>query len=83
MKLEGRLVGPWAAELGRSWKEKFAFAASKKLLIDICNTTFVDADGLGVLRDIYSRTGAELLTNSPWTQYLAEEVKSAKAPTEI
>ena len=30
--------------------------------------------GFKVLRAIYSQTGAAILTGTPWTEYLAEEV---------
>ncbi len=42
--------------------------------MDLRTTTFADAEGIRVLRAIYAQTGAELLTATPWTQYLAEEI---------
>ena len=74
IKLEGRVAGPWAAELGRLWEEKAPVVANKKLAIDLRETTFADAGGMRVLKTIYSQTGAAFLTGTPWTQYLAEEV---------
>lgn len=74
LKLEGRLAGPWAAELGRFWQEKAPNVAPKKLSLDLREITFADAGGIRLLQDIYSQTGAVLLTGTPWTQYLAEEV---------
>jgi ABC-type transporter Mla MlaB component len=77
LKLEGRLAGPWAAELGRFWREKAPNLAQKKLSLDLREITFADAGGMRLLKDIYSQTGAALLTGTPWTQYLAEEVAHA------
>ena len=74
IKLEGRIAGPWAAELGRLWEEKAPAVAQKKLSLDLRETTFADAGGIRVLKAIYSQTGAAILTGTPWTQYLAEEV---------
>jgi len=74
IKLEGRVAGPWAAELGRLWEEKAPVVRKKKLTIDLRETTFADAGGMRVLQTIYSQTGAAILTGTPWTQYLAEEV---------
>ena len=74
IKLEGRVAGPWATELGRLWEEKAPVVAQKKLSLDLRETTFADAMGIKVLRTIYSRTGAAILTGTPWTEYLAEEV---------
>jgi anti-anti-sigma regulatory factor len=74
IKLEGRIAGPWAAELGRLWDEKASAAAEKQLSLDLREITFADADGMTVLRAIYSQTGAVILAGTPWTQYLADEV---------
>jgi anti-anti-sigma regulatory factor len=72
--LEGRIAGPWATELGRTWSELTPPLGSRKLVIDLRNATYADATGLGVLRAIYAETSAELLTSTPWTKYLAEEI---------
>ena len=72
--MEGRIAGPWAAELNRTWTELAPSLATKKLLIDLRNTTYADASGIHALREIYSQTEAELVTSTPWTKYLAEEV---------
>lgn len=85
IKLEGRVAGPWAAELGRLWEEKAQAIAKKKLSLDLRGTTFADAGGIKVLRAIYSQTEASILTGTPWTEYLAEEVarkNSQSADTE-
>ena len=76
LKLEGRLAGPWAAELGRLWDEKAPAFAQKKLSLDLREITFADAGGIRILQDIYCQTGAAILSGTPWTQYLAEEVAS-------
>ncbi len=74
IKLEGRIAGPWATELGRLWNEKAPAFTQKKLSLDLRETTFADAGGIKVLRIIYSQTEAAILTGTPWTEYLAEEV---------
>ena len=74
IKLEGRIAGPWATELGRLWEEKAPEFAQKKMSLDLRDTTFADAVGIKVLRTIYSQTGTTILTGTPWTEYLAEEV---------
>ena len=74
IKLEGRVTGPWAAELGRLWEEKAPVVAKKKLSLDLRGTTFADACGIRILRAIYSQTGAAILAGTPWTQYLASEI---------
>lgn len=74
IKLEGRITGPWAAELTRTWKEQGPLLASRKLSLDLRDITFSDACGTEALRDIYVQTGAELITGNQWTHFLAEEV---------
>jgi anti-anti-sigma regulatory factor len=74
LKLEGRVAGPWAAELGRLWEETAPRLDERKLSLDLRETTYADADGIRVLKAIYSQTGASILAGTPWTQYLAEEV---------
>jgi hypothetical protein len=77
--LEGRIAGPWAAELGRSWTELTPPLGTRTLLIDLRNATYADASGVQVLRNIYSETRAELITSTPWTKYLAEEIMRGSA----
>lgn len=74
LKLEGRIAGPWAAELDRFWEETAPRLMQRKLSIDLRGTTYADADGIRILRAIYSQTGAAILAGTPWTRYLAEEV---------
>ncbi len=72
--LEGRITGPWAAELDRTWSTLAPSIRTRKLSIDLRNATYADANGIRVLHKIYSQTAAALITGTPWTQYLAEEV---------
>jgi hypothetical protein len=81
MRLEGRVAGPWAVELDRVWVEKAPQLASKKLIIDLHNVTYADAAGKQVLRAIYNQTKANLIANTPWTQFLAEEVSAKNEET--
>jgi hypothetical protein len=76
IKLEGRITGPWAAELDRLWSEMGPVVITRKLALDLRDTTFADAGGIRALRTIYSQTHAEVLTSTPWTRYLADEVTS-------
>ena len=75
LKLEGRLAGPWVAELDRLWAQTSPARGERKIVLDLRQTTYADGKGIRMLRTIYRATGAELVTASPWTQYLAEEVQ--------
>ena len=76
LKLEGRLAGPWVAELDRLWAETSKERAGRKIQLDLRATTFADADGVRSLRSIYEQSGAEILSGTPWTQHLAQEIQS-------
>lgn len=81
--LEGRVVGPWAEELGRVWVEAAPRLGARKLVLDLRNVTYVDAGGKSALRTISSATGAELVTSTPWSQYLAGQVRgNVKDPSQ-
>lgn len=79
--MEGRIAGPWVAELGRVWLETAPRLASRKLSIDLRNVTYADIRGTQVLRDICSLAKTELVTSTPWTQYLAADVKDDSGET--
>jgi anti-anti-sigma regulatory factor len=74
IKLEGRVAGPWVAELDHAWSEIASRLGSKELSLDLSGVTYADESGKQVLRNIYAQTQAMLVTSTPWTQFLAEEV---------
>lgn len=77
--LEGRIAGPWAAELSRTWLELVPSLGTRKLSIDLRNATYADADGTQALRQINSETHVAFITSTPWTKYLAEEITRQNA----
>jgi len=83
MKLEGRIAGPWAEELGRVWVKTAPRLASRKLVLDLSSVTYADADGTELLGKIYSQTRAEVLAETLWTRSLAEQITRFDAQTEI
>ena len=78
MTLEGRVAGPWVAELNRAWVETAPHLGDKTLSINLQNVIYADAPGKQVLREIYAKTHAKLIASSPWAQYLAEEIKNTQ-----
>ena len=51
LKVEGRLAGQWVDELARA----AAAADAPRLVLDLADLTFVDADGASLLRTLRSR----------------------------
>jgi anti-anti-sigma regulatory factor len=81
MKLEGRIAGPWAAELGRVWVETAPRLAARNLILDLSSVTYADTAGTQLLGQIYAQTNAELLAGSLWSQTLAEQISRRDAQT--
>lgn len=79
LQLEGKLVGPWACELGRTWRDLWAPAREKRLLLDIRGLIFADLKGRQILGEIVKETGAEILADSPLTHYFASRVAAGSA----
>jgi len=83
LKIEGKIVGPWAAELNRVWRHLWASTNQKKLRLDLRDVAFIDRDGTRILREIVGATGAEVLADSPLTQYFANQVRSVSALQQV
>ena len=75
LKVEGRLVGPWATELDQTWNAFKHTLGTRTLRLDICGVTFVDERGKRILREIFRETGAEILSNTPLSNHFAEQTR--------
>lgn len=75
VQLEGKIAGPWVEEFSRTWRSLAPSLGSKELHLDLRGVTFVDAKGRQLLREIYQKTGASFLADSPLTQYFAEDAR--------
>jgi anti-anti-sigma regulatory factor len=73
IQLEGKIAGPWVEEFGRTWHSLAGSLGSKELHLDLRDVAFVDAKGRQLLREIYQRTNASFLSDSPLTRYYAED----------
>jgi hypothetical protein len=73
--LVGRLAGPWVAELEKAWNEVSTRLDGKKLSLDLRDLTYSDDNGKKVLREMFARAKAELITGSDWSHHLADEIK--------
>jgi hypothetical protein len=71
LTVEGRVVGPWATELGRTWHDLWTSIKPKPLRLDIRGVIFADQKGSRILREIVRVTGAEIVADSPLTQHFA------------
>jgi ABC-type transporter Mla MlaB component len=76
MKLEGRVSGPWTAELSRAWQSLETSLGSKRLSVDLSGLDFVDVGGEELLREIHQKTRADFIADSPLAKYFAEQAMS-------
>jgi len=70
LKLEGRVVGPWVAELRRICGP--LLEEQSQLKLDLTDVSYVDGDGVATLTDFQSR-GVKLDNCSPFVE---EQIKS-------
>ena len=78
LKLEGRLAGPVVDELRNTWNHTASRLRVRRLLIDLCDITYIDEAGKSALRQIFQTSDAELYARSPFTHHLVEEIRTAK-----
>ena len=82
LTVEGKLVGPWAMELGKTWHELCAPLGQRRLRLDLRGVTFVDASGTRILKEIVKATGAEIFADSPLTHEFANRVRQERSKEE-
>ena len=73
--LEGRLVGPWIAELERCWRESEQSATGRRVIVDLIGVTFVEQEGKALLTRMY-QAGAELLATGCCMRSIVEDAKT-------
>jgi hypothetical protein len=76
LNLEGRLAGPWVEELGRTWRAVKDNSPEKPVIVDLCEVTFVDAEGRKLLSSMYEQ-GARLRTFGCMAKGIVEEIVQA------
>ena len=78
-QLEGRLAGPWVAELRDCWG-KTPSDSRRAIHIDLRGVTYVDAAGEKLLADLY-RHGADLLACGCQMKAVVAEIENAPVNT--
>ena len=73
--VEGRLVGPWIAELERCWSESEQAASGRRLIVDLTGVTFVEQEGKALLARMY-QAGAELVATGCCMKSIVEDAKT-------
>ena len=65
--LEGRLVGPWAAELRSTWRKIRIPGDARRCMVELNNVTLIDRAGEAALAEIISQ-GGELYSVGVYTK---------------
>lgn len=74
LRLEGKLVEPWVAELVRVWMDlPRGPDGNRAVTIDLESVSFVDAQGRSMLSALH-RLGCELKGSGPFISAVIEEV---------
>ncbi len=73
LKLEGRLVGAWVAELEQCWRSCSAQSSSRKLIVDLTDTESVDLAGKYLIR-LMHHSGVAFTARTPYMKALVAEI---------
>jgi len=80
-RLEGRLEGPWAAELEKCWRGMLAGGGRPTVRVDLTGVTFVDAAGKARLAAMH-RKGAEFIAADCLTKAIVDEIAAGDHPAQ-
>jgi hypothetical protein len=72
--LEGRLVGPWVAELRTSWKNRHRAQNGRTCIVDLSAVTFIDREGQKLLRAM-SKEGPQFIATGIYIKHVVDQLK--------
>ena len=71
--IEGKLIGPWAAELGSVWREAKADLNGREFVIDVKGLTAITEDGEDVLLELM-KEGARFRSSGVFTKQVLKRL---------
>jgi hypothetical protein len=75
--VEGTLVGPWVAELGRTWRNASQELDRRKLVIDLRNLTAISHEGEDAIFDLMKK-GAKFSCGGVLTRHVLKQLVRKK-----
>ncbi len=78
IRVEGRLAGPWVAELEQSWNQAAAMHGSRAVQVELAGVSFIDEDGKELLRKM-AQAGTRLSAAGCLARAVVEEVEGKPA----
>jgi hypothetical protein len=71
--LEGALVAPWAAELGRACEMARADLDGRELVVELKNLVAISEEGVTILHSLISN-GVKLRSHGVYTKHLVRQI---------
>lgn len=71
--VEGKLAGPWAAELESAWNQARQADRSRRILVDITGVILIDPRGEAALTAMIAE-GARLIAKGLYSGYIAKQL---------
>ena len=71
--IEGKLIGPWAAELARVWRQATIDLHGRALIIDAKGLTAITEDGENVLLELM-KEGASFRSSGVFTKHVLKRL---------
>jgi anti-anti-sigma factor len=74
LRLEGRLVGDWVAELERCCRELLSHEGILEIVIDLDAVSYIDSDGEALLAALHA-CGVRLTARAPLCRFLVNRIQ--------
>jgi anti-anti-sigma regulatory factor len=75
--VEGMLVGPWVAELRKSWSNASQELGGRKLVIDLSSLTVISREGEGAIFDLMKK-GAKFSCAGVFVRHVLKQLARKK-----
>ena len=76
--LQGRLIGPWAAELKSNWKRAHGEANNgRSCVVDMSEVTFIDTNGERVLTKMMN-DGAHFIVSGLYATHVIDNLEARR-----
>lgn len=75
--LQGRISGPWVAQLRSNWRKSAVANGQVKRVVDLNGVTLVDLNGEKVLATMM-REGAEFIATGVYMKHLVETLENKR-----
>jgi anti-anti-sigma regulatory factor len=75
--LQGRLSGPWVAQLKSNWEKSHGQNGTRTCVVDVSGVTFVDMDGERVLATMI-KDGARFIATGVYTKHVLEMLEKRR-----